>query len=180
MGLKEPEEERLLESLSSIESYKQVFSTYEGYDNRVLPGTITALGEVDPNEVTSLPGKNVLMVGVPRNFFSQLWSGFRESASFILMTPLAAEGFDLWVIAVPMHRLRRLTWIVFPITESDLAEIERQPKFSVILVPVEKQDFEELTNRAEDVLEGLNQGSAFPSEKGIVLVVDLTEVFKTL
>ncbi|MEM2922545.1 MAG: hypothetical protein QXF26_09560 [Candidatus Bathyarchaeia archaeon] len=47
------------------------------------------------------------------------------------------------------------------------------------LVPVEKQYFDELTNRAEDVLEKLGQGEPFPSENGIILVVDLTEVFRT-
>ncbi|MEM0440208.1 MAG: hypothetical protein QW463_01220 [Candidatus Caldarchaeum sp.] len=177
--MRDPDEERLLESLTRIESYKPVFSTYSGYENRVLPGTITALGEIDVEKTKSLPGKNVLLVGVPNRFFMEQWNGFRESASFILMSPLEGQGFDLWVIAVPMHRLRRLTWIVFPITESDLEEIEKEPKFSVILVPVEKQDFEELTNRAEDVLEALGQGEPFPSENGIILIVDLTEVFGT-
>ncbi|MEM3081118.1 MAG: hypothetical protein QXH35_05415 [Nitrososphaerota archaeon] len=44
---------------------------------------------------------------------------------------------------------------------------------------MEKQYFDELTNRAEDVLEKLGQGEPFPSENGIILVVDLTEVFRT-
>ncbi|MEM4415939.1 MAG: hypothetical protein QXH32_08265, partial [Candidatus Caldarchaeum sp.] len=105
--MKNDEEERLLASLSQVESYKEVFKTYEGYEKRVLPGTLTALGEIDVEEFSSLPGKNLLLVGVPAEFYAELWSGFKESASFTLMAPLRGEGFDLWVIAVPMHRLRR-------------------------------------------------------------------------
>jgi len=176
--LKNDEEERLLASLSQVESYKEIFKTYEGYEKRVLPGTLTALGEIDVEEFSSLPGKNLLLVGVPAEFYAELWSGFKESASFTLMAPLRGEGFDLWVIAVPMHRLRRLTWVVFPVTDSDLKEIEASPRFSVFLIPVEKQDFEELTNRAEDVLEDLGQGKPFPSEKGIILLLDLSELFR--
>ncbi|MEM2992741.1 MAG: hypothetical protein QW467_05680 [Candidatus Caldarchaeum sp.] len=176
--MKNDEEERLLASLSQVESYKEIFKTYEGYEKRVLPGTLTALGEIDVEEFSSLPGKNLLLVGVPAEFYAELWSGFKESASFTLMAPLRGEGFDLWVIAVPMHRLRRLTWVVFPVTDSDLKEIEASPLFSVFLIPVEKQDFEELTNRAEDVLEDLGQGKPFPSEKGIILLLDLSELFR--
>lgn len=177
-GLKKSEEEQLLESLAKIDSYKQVFDTYSNYENRVLPGTITALGEVDPEEVRTLPGKNILLVGVQRESFQQLWSGFRESASFILLTPLASDEYDLWVIAVPMHGLRRVTWIVFPITEADLREISKEPRFSVVIVPVGRMDFDELTDRVEHVIEQLGQGASFPSENGIILLVDLSTVFQ--
>ncbi|MEM4281741.1 MAG: hypothetical protein QW470_07805 [Candidatus Caldarchaeum sp.] len=176
--MKQPDEEKLLESLSKMEAYQQVFQTHAGYENRVLPGTITALVEVDPEEVKSLPGRNILLVGVPASYFNRLWSGFKESASFILLTPLTGDDYDLWVIAVPMHRLRRVTWIVFPITEADLREISKEPRFSVILVPVKEQDFDELTSRVEDVIEQLGRGAPFPSETGIILLMDLTEVFK--
>ncbi|MEM1937344.1 MAG: hypothetical protein QXX49_07695 [Candidatus Caldarchaeum sp.] len=175
--MKTSEEKQLLESLAKIESYQHVFKTYSGYENRVLPGTITALGEVDPEEVKTLPGKNVLLVGVQDTYFQQLWSGFRGSASFILLTPLVSEDYDLWVIAVPMHEIRRVTWIVFPITEADLKEISKEPRFAVVIVPVERMDFDELTARVEDVIEELGRGSAFPSENGVILLVDLTTVF---
>jgi hypothetical protein len=62
--LRREEEEQLLESLGRVEAYRPVFQQYAGYENRVLPGTITALGEIDTSEVRSLPSKNILMVGV--------------------------------------------------------------------------------------------------------------------
>jgi hypothetical protein len=43
--LKREEEEQLLESLGRVEAYRPVFQQYAGYENRVLPGTITALGK---------------------------------------------------------------------------------------------------------------------------------------
>jgi hypothetical protein len=175
--LKREEEEQLLESLGRVEAYRPVFQQYAGYENRVLPGTITALGEIDTSEVRSLPSKNILMVGVQDRVFAELWRGFREPASFNLLTPLSGDNFDLWVIAVPMHRLQRLTWVVFPVTDADAAEISKEPKFSVIIVPVEKQDFGELVDRVEAVLDSLIEGGVFPSEQGIILLMDLSEVY---
>lgn len=175
--MKREEEEQLLESLGKVEAYKPIFQQYAGYENRVMPGTITALGEVDPSKVIGLPSKNILMVGVQEGLFAGLWQGFRESASFTLLTPLAGENFDLWVIAVPMHKLQRLTWVVFPVTEADETEISKEPRFSVIIVPVEKQDFGELVERVEMVLDRLVEGGMFPSEEGIILLMDLSDVY---
>ncbi|MEM3095995.1 MAG: hypothetical protein QW756_00095 [Nitrososphaerota archaeon] len=175
--MRHEDEANLIESFSKIESYKPIFEMYKGYDNRVMPGTITAIGETEPGEVTELPGRNILMVGVPTDVFGELWEGFRETASFHLLDPLVGQGYDLWVVAAPQHKLRRVTWIVFPVTDDDLQEVKRNPSFSVVLVPVESQSFEELTDRVDNVIGELKKGGAFPASSGIILLVDLTEVF---
>jgi hypothetical protein len=64
-----------------------------------------------------------------------------------------------------------------PVTDADAAEISKEPKFSVIIVPVEKQDFGELVDRVEAVLDSLVEGGVFPSEQGIILLMDLSEVY---
>jgi hypothetical protein len=176
--MKEGEEKSLIDSFAKIESYKPIFEMYKGYVNRVMPGTITAIGETDPEEVADLPSKNILMVGIPSDVFSQLWEGFKETASFHLLDPLVGQGYDLWVVAAPQHKLRRVTWIVFPVTEEDLEEVKRNPAFSIVLVPMESQSFEELADRVDDVIGELKRGGAFPASNGIILLVDLTEVFR--
>jgi hypothetical protein len=42
---------------------------------------------------------------------------------------------------------------------------------------VEKQDFGELVDRVEAVLDSLVEGGVFPSEQGIILLMDLSEVY---
>jgi|GEM_PF-1685573 len=176
--MKESEEKNLIDSFAKIESYKPIFEMYKGYVNRVMPGTITAIGETDPEDVADLPSKNILMVGIPSDIFSRLWEGFKETASFHLLDPLMGQGYDLWVVAAPQHKLRRVTWIIFPITDADLEEVKRNPTFSIILVPIESQSFEELADRVDNVIGDLKEGGAFPASHGIILLVDLSEVFK--
>ncbi|MEM4417379.1 MAG: hypothetical protein QXD32_04900 [Nitrososphaerota archaeon] len=177
--MKPEEEKKFIESFEKIESYRPVFEIYKGYTNRVMPGLITAIGETDPGEVSELPGKNILMVGVQAETFKELWEGFKETASFHLLDPLAGQGYDLWVVAAPQHKLRRVTWIVFPVTDEDLEEIKLEPVFSVVLVPLERQSFEELTGRVDRVIDELKSGGAFPAATGIILIVDLSDVFKS-
>jgi len=172
------DERRLIESFALIDAYRPIFDKYEGYEHRVMPGTITAMGEATSDVSGELPSKNIFMVGMPEEVFLNLWEGFKETSNFHLLDPIAYKGFDLWVVAAPQHRARRVTWIVFPVTESDFEEIQKTPNFSVVVVPVSGRSLDELTSHVSRVVEGLVRGAQFPSREGVILVVDLSEVFK--
>ncbi|HID05389.1 MAG TPA: hypothetical protein EYP20_06250 [Aigarchaeota archaeon] len=167
------EEESIINSLRRIESYRGVFERYCDYEHRVMPGLVTAFGEC-VEEVQQLPAKNVFMVGVPEEFFQELYGGFTGDAGVYLLDPLVGENYDLWVVAVPSEARRRVTWVVFPVTTEDMAEIRRTPVFSVALVPVKEKLVSELSDKVSELIEGLGRGCDTPSEKGIILVVDLS------
>ncbi len=173
-----PEQEKsLIESFMRIASYREVFSQYEGYEHRVMPGTITALGEALDEAAAKLPSRSLFMVGIPAGIYRALWEGFRESNSFHLLDPIAASGFDLWVIAVPQESFRRVTWLVFPVTREDLMELRKSPVFSIVVVPISEQSFDELTERVDAVVAGIKQGAETPSPEGLLLLLDLTDLF---
>ena len=167
------EEESILQSLRRIETYQQVFSKYGDYEHRVMPGLITALGECSEH-VEALPSKFIFMVGVPEEFFNELYGGFTGDAGLYLLDPLVGENYDLWVVAVPSVSKKRVTWVVFPVTTEDFNEIRKTPIFSVALVPVKEKSFPELSEKVNELIAGLGSEFETPSEKGIILVVNLS------
>jgi len=171
------EEKSLIESFMRIESYRHIFERYEEYEHKVMPGTITALGEALAETVPELPSKSLFMVGVPENVYVKLWEGFKETMAFHLLDPIAATGFDLWVIAAPQHKSKRVTWVVFPVTKEDFNEMRKYPRFAVIVVPISVQNFDELASRVDDVVNGLQRGDQFPASNGLILIIDISEIF---
>ncbi len=167
------EEENIIQSLRKIESYQEVFEKYSDYEHRVMPGLVTAFGEC-VEDVQHLPSKNIFMVGVPEDFFQELYGGFTGDAGIYLLDPLVGENYDLWVVAVPSSVRKRVTWVVFPVTTEDMSEIRRNPVFSVALVPVKEKRISELSERVNEFIEGLGTEYDTPSEKGIILVIDLS------
>jgi len=166
------EEQNLLNSLNKIEGYKQLFSTYQEYEHRVMPGLITAFGEC-LREINGIPSKTIFMVGVPDEVFNQLYDGFTEDTNIYLLEPLIGENYDLWVIAIPSTIKKRVTWFIFPITADDFAEISRMEKLVVVVVPVGERSFDELSDRVDELLTGLGKEFETPSEKGVILIISL-------
>lgn len=175
--MKREEEESILQSFRKIENYQPIFSKYGEYEHKVMPGTITAIGEC-MEKSDKLPSKSLLMIGIPEDVYGVLWRGFLKSENIHLLEPLMGEGFDLWVIAVSQPSLKRVVWVVFPVTFEDMNEIRRHEVFSLALVPISQQSFDELAERVDNLVKGINAGKEIPSGDGLIMVLDLSDFFQ--
>ncbi len=173
--MRREEEESILQSFRKIENYQPIFSKYGEYEHKIMPGTITAIGECT-QESNKLPSKTLLMIGIPENVYSSLWEGFLRSGDIHLLEPLAGEGFDLWVIAVPQPALKRVVWIVFPVTVEDMNEMRGHMLFSLALVPISQQSFDELAERVDTLIKEVNAGKNIPCGDGLIIILNLSDI----